>query len=89
MPTMSKIVIYTTVFCPFCSRAKQLLKRKGVEFDEIDIMMDPGKRAEMMERAGGAYTVPQIFADDRHVGDCDGLERLERAGKLDAALGLA
>ena len=82
---MSAITIYTTPFCPYCARAKQLLKKKGVAFDEIDVMMDRGKRAEM-EKRSGRHTVPQIFVDGKHVGDCDELHALDREGRLDPIL---
>jgi glutaredoxin 3 len=85
---MAKIEIYTSPFCPYCHRAKALLKKKGAAFDEIDVVMAPARRREMETRAGGASTVPQIFVDDRHIGDSDRLAALDRAGELDAALGL-
>ena len=65
---MPPVEIYTTPFCPYCSRAKSLLKRKGVEFEEIDVYMDADARDKMQERAGGARTVPQIFIGEHHVG---------------------
>lgn len=80
------IEIYTTPFCPYCSRAKRLLTEKGAAFTEIDVSTDPAKRAAMTERAGGGYTVPQIFINGTHVGGSDDLYALERAGKLDALL---
>lgn len=83
---MAKVEIYTKAFCPYCSRAMQLLGQKGVEPDEVDITMDRTKRAEMIERANGRTTVPQIFIDGQHVGGSDDLAALERAGKLDALL---
>jgi glutaredoxin 3 len=83
---MPEITIYTTPYCPYCIRAKALLKQKGAEFKEIDVSMDPGLRQAMMERANGGYTVPQIFIGNRHVGGCDDLHALERAGKLDPLL---
>ena len=83
---MAKITIYTTMFCPYCIRAKKLLKSKGQEFDEIDVGEHPRERAVMMEKAGGARTVPQIFIGDKHVGGCDDLYALERAGELDPLL---
>lgn len=82
-----KIEIYTSPFCPYCHAAKRLLTAKGVTFDEIDVMMAPAKRKEMAARAG-ARTVPQIFADGEHIGDCDGIHALDARGKLDAKLGL-
>ena len=80
---MASIVLYTTMFCPFCSRAKGLLEAKGVSYTEIDVGMDSSKRREMMDLAGGRHTVPQIFIGDRHVGGSDELVALEHAGELD------
>jgi glutaredoxin 3 len=82
----SKVVVYTTLLCCFCHRAKALLRQKGVAFTEIDVGMDPVKRAEMTERAHGRHTVPQIFIDGKHVGGCDDLHALEEQGKLDLLL---
>ncbi len=83
---MPKVEIYTKMMCPFCSRAKKLLADKGVAFEEHDITMGGPKRAEMLERAPGRTTVPQIFIGETHVGGCDDLVALERAGKLDPLL---
>ena len=83
---MSKIDIYSSMFCPFCHRAKALLTEKGAEFNEIDVDMDPNARMEMMRRANGGRTVPQIFIDDQHIGGSDDLAALERTGELDAIL---
>ena len=83
---MQKVTIYTTMFCPYCHRAKQLLKQKGAAFHEIDVSLRPGLRAEMTEKAGGRYTVPQIWIGDTHVGGWDDLHELEQAGKLDALI---
>jgi glutaredoxin 3 len=80
------IEIYTTPICPYCIRAKRLLEQKGAAFREIDVMGDNEARGEMMRRANGRYTVPQIFIGDRHVGGSDDLYALEQAGKLDAML---
>ncbi|KUO49679.1 MAG: glutaredoxin [Sphingomonadales bacterium BRH_c3] len=85
--TTPKIDIYTKFACPFCVRAKHLLKNKGASFNEYDITLGGPKRQEMLERAPGARTVPQIFIDDVYVGGSDELAALERAGKLDALLG--
>lgn len=85
---MAQVEIYSSMFCPFCSRAKHLLNQKGVEFIEIDVDTTPGKRDEMLLRANGQHTVPQIFIDDAHVGGSDDLAALDRAGKLDGMLGL-
>ena len=83
---MSNVEIYTTRFCGFCVAAKRLLTQKGVSFSEIDVGRDPTLRAEMMQRAQGRRTVPQIFIGERHVGGCDDLYALDRAGKLDPLL---
>jgi len=83
---MAKVVIYTTPICPYCVRAKSLLRQKKVPFEEIDVFMDPDTRDEMEARAGGRRTVPQIFVGDVHVGGCDELYALERAGELDPLL---
>jgi glutaredoxin 3 len=86
---MARVEIYSTLFCPYCARAKSLLAKKGVKFENIDVMEDSSRRDEMVERAGGRYTVPQIFINGEHVGGCDDLYALERTGKLDAKLGLS
>jgi glutaredoxin 3 len=78
--------MYTTPICPFCVRAKQLLAQKGVRFAEHNVMLDPAMRGQMMERAGGARTVPQIFINDRHIGGCDELYALDAKGGLDPLL---
>ncbi len=83
---MAEVVIYTTMFCPYCHAAKRLLNQKGVEFQEIDVTMDAGERGRMRERAGGRNTVPQIFIGETHVGGCDELHALERQGRLDDLL---
>ncbi len=83
---MARVEIYTKFLCPYCSRAKKLLGDKGVEFEEYDITMGGEKRAEMLQRANGRHTVPQIFIDDRHIGGSDDLAALEREGRLDALL---
>lgn len=83
---MPKVEIYTTMFCPYCVRAKRLLGDKGVTFDEYDITMGGPQRAEMIQRARGRTTVPQIFIGDTHVGGSDDLVALERGGRLDAML---
>ncbi|MGE5537634.1 MAG: glutaredoxin 3 [Gemmatimonas sp.] len=84
---MPKIEMYTTPFCPFCTRAKALLKRKGAGFDEIDVTMVPGAREEMLRRSGGRRTVPQIFIDGNGIGGSDELYALESQGELDRLLG--
>src|SRR5262250_1042492 len=83
---MFEIEIYTTRYCPYCQAAKRLLSRKGVEFTEIDVSGDPKGRADMVARANGRMTVPQIFIGSTHVGGCDDLYALEQAGKLDPLL---
>ncbi len=86
---MAEVVIYSTMFCPYCHRAKALLKAKGVEFTDIDVMMDPAKREEMTRVSGGGRTVPQILINGTPIGGCDELHALERQGKLDQLLGVA
>jgi len=86
---MVDIEIYTTNICPYCVRAKGLLRRKGVAYREINIQMDPSQRDVMMERSGGRQTVPQIFIDGYHVGGCDDLYALDRSGDLDRLLNAA
>jgi GrxC family glutaredoxin len=83
---MAKVEIYTKFLCPYCTRAKALLGAKGVAFEEYDISMGGPLRAEMLERAGGRNTVPQVFIDGRHIGGSDDLAALDRAGKLDPLL---
>ncbi|HEY1612769.1 MAG TPA: glutaredoxin 3 [Rhizomicrobium sp.] len=82
---MRPVKIYTTPFCPYCSRAKSLLKKKGASFEEIDVLVDPDARADM-EDLSGRHTVPQIFIGETHVGGCDDLHELDRAGELDPLL---
>lgn len=84
---MAKIEIYTKAFCPYCSRAKRLLDKKGAEYQEYDITFGGPQRAEMIQRANGRTTVPQVFIDDRHIGGSDDLAELEADGKLDPLLG--
>ena len=84
--SMKPVTIYTTPICPYCVRAKSLLGKKGVSYDEVDVMMDMKAREEMLAKSGGARTVPQIFIGDTHVGGFDELYALEQAGKLDALL---
>lgn len=83
---MPKIEIYSKDYCPSCVQAKMLLTKKGVDFVEYDITHDPEKQMEMMERAAGRRTVPQIFINDKGVGGCDDLYALDRAGTLDPLL---
>ncbi len=83
---MATVEVYTTLFCPFCVRAKNLLKAKGVAFTEISVDGDPGLRRQMTERSRGGVTVPQIFINDEPIGGSDELVALENQGRLDALL---
>ena len=83
---MANVTIYTRQFCGFCSRAKTLLDQKGVAYEEKDATASPQLRQEMIQRAKGASTFPQIFVGETHVGGCDDLFALDRAGKLDPLL---
>ncbi|SHH60067.1 glutaredoxin 3 [Marivita hallyeonensis] len=83
---MLSVEIYTSPLCGFCHAAKRLLTQKGVTFSEIDVLADPSRKSEMIQRANGGRTVPQIFIGETHVGGCDDLYALERAGKLDPLL---
>lgn len=83
---MPNVEIYTSPLCGFCHAAKRLLTQKGVEFSEIDVWAAPDRKPEMMQRANGRHTVPQIFIGDVHVGGCDDLYALDREGKLDPML---
>ncbi len=85
---MAKVEIYTTMFCPYCARARSLLQKKGVEFTDIDVDAEPARREEMVQRSGGRRTVPQIFIDGEAIGGSDDLHALDRAGKLDEKLGV-
>lgn len=80
------VEVYTTNYCPYCVRAKDLLKKKGVEFTEIDLTEDQEGREELVIKSGGRRTVPQIFIHGTHVGGCDDLYALENEGKLDSLL---
>ena len=82
---MTKIIIYTTDYCPYCQRAKALLQRKQVKFQEIKIENDEDRKI-LIEKSGGRKTVPQIFINDKHIGGCDDLYELERQNKLDELL---
>ncbi len=84
---MPQVTIYTTMVCPYCSRAKRLLKRKGIGFDEIPVDRDPA-RMQLMVELSQRHTVPQIFIDDRPIGGYDDLALLDERGELDALLGL-
>lgn len=83
---MANIEIYTTPFCGFCYQAKSLLNDKGVDYIEVDIISQPKRHSEMIERAGGLQTVPQIFIDNQHIGGCDELYELEAKDKLNSIL---
>ncbi len=83
---MPRVEVYTKLLCPYCYRAKSLLESKAVQFEERDVTMDASGRTEMINRAQGQTTVPQIFINDRHIGGCDDLFALDRAGELDALL---
>lgn len=83
---MTTIEMYSGDFCPYCMRAKSLLKKKGLEFTEFNVQKDPERRSEMLERTAGARSIPQIFINDRHVGGCDELYALEKKGELDSWL---
>ena len=83
---MKPVRMYTTPICPYCVRAKSLLKKKGVDVEEVDVFMDMRAREEMESRSGGARSVPQIFIGETYVGGCDELYALEKEGKLDPLL---
>ena len=83
---MAQVEIYTTMLCPYCWRAKKLLQERGAHFKEVDVMADGKMRAEMRDRAGGRTSVPQIFINGTHVGGCDELYALDRAGRLETML---
>ena len=83
---MKQVEIYTSPLCGFCHAAKRLLTKKGVEFTEIDVFRNPDRKPEMIQRANGGRTVPQIFIGETHVGGCDDLFELEQDGKLDGLL---
>ena len=85
---MPRVEMYSTMFCPYCARARSLLESKGVAWEEIDLYEHPDRREEMVQRAKGRTSVPQIFIDGEHIGGSDELAALDRAGRLDAKLGL-
>ena len=85
----ARIEIYTGALCGYCVAAKRLLRSKGVAFEEIKVSFRPRRRAEMIRRASGRHTVPQVFVDGTHLGGCDELYALDRAGELDQLLGRA
>lgn len=84
---MAKVEIYSTQTCPYCVKAKVLLDKKGAAYTEIDVTNDDQARMDLVARANGMRTVPQIFIDDRHIGGCDDLYELDKEGKLDPLLG--
>ncbi len=86
---MAQIEVFSTPMCPYCDRAKNLLKRKGAAYTEINLWQEENRRDEMIARAGGRFTVPQIFINGEHIGGCDELYALERAGQLDPKLAVA
>ncbi len=85
---MAQVEMYTTGWCPYCAHARALLERKGVGYTEFDIDEEPQRRDEMIRRAGGRTSVPQIFIDGEHIGGCDEMVALDRAGVLDPKLGI-
>ena len=85
---MAQVEMYTTMWCPYCARARALLQQKGVDYTEVDLDEQPGRRTEMLRRAGGRTSVPQIFIDGEHIGGCDEMVALDRKGLLDARLGI-
>lgn len=84
---MAKVEVYSTTYCPYCVRAKQLLDAKDVDYTEIDVTGDDNARIALIEKSGGRRTVPQIFINDQAVGGYDDLRALEESGKLDTMLG--
>jgi glutaredoxin 3 len=86
---MAQVELYTTMWCPYCARARALLERKGVAYTNVDLDEEPNRRDEMIKRAHGRRTVPQIFIDGEHIGGSDDLAALDRAGGLDPKLGIA
>jgi glutaredoxin 3 len=85
-PAGALVAVYTTPLCPYCWRAKRLLQQKNVEFTEIDLWQEPGRRSEMVQRAAGRRTVPQLFIDGQSIGGSDELAALAAKGELDALL---
>src|SRR5271156_5649542 len=84
--SLPQVTVYSGPMCPYCDKAKALLKKKNVSYVEINVKDDSDKLAEMLERTGGRKTIPQIFIDGRHIGGCDDLYALDKAGKLDELL---
>tara|TARA_B100000212_G_scaffold43912_1_gene28281 strand:- start:1001 stop:1276 length:276 start_codon:yes stop_codon:yes gene_type:complete len=85
---VAKVEIYSSIWCPFCYRAKRLLEQKGVDYKEIEVSDNPNLKSEMLSRSDGRYTVPQIFIDGKGIGGSDELVALDQKGKLDSILGL-
>ena len=85
---MAKVEIYSSIWCPFCYRAKRLLEQKGVDYKEIEVSENPNLKSEMLSRSDGRHTVPQIFIDGKGIGGSDELVALDQNGELDAMLGL-
>jgi glutaredoxin 3 len=85
---MKRIIIYTTNYCPFCVKAKSLLNKKKIQFSEINVSNDDSLREKMSEMANGARSVPQIFVDNVHIGDCEKIYKLDNEKKLDTLLGI-
>ncbi|MGA9254523.1 MAG: glutaredoxin 3 [Roseobacter sp.] len=83
---MKTVEIYTSPLCGFCHAAKRLLSQKGIDFSEVDVLANPDRKGEMIQRANGGRTVPQIFVDETHIGGCDDLYEMERKGALDKLL---
>jgi glutaredoxin 3 len=81
-----RVLVYSSPFCGYCGAAKRLLSSKGAQFTEVDVLFDPDRRREMIERSGGRHTVPQVFIDGRHIGGFDDLSELDRRGELDSLL---
>ena len=86
---MNKVKIYTTPYCPFCIRIKNLMKNKKVSYEEIDLSANPEKFDEMTSKSNGAKTVPQIFVNETYIGDCDVVHELNNRGQLDKILGIS
>ncbi len=83
---MNEIIVYTTIYCPYCVKIKQLLLKKNVEFTEVDLTNDDAGRVELVEKSGGRKTVPQVFINGKHIGGCDDLFALDAKGELDSLL---
>ena len=84
---MADVFVYTTDYCPYCTKAKNLLKNKGIAYQEVDVTNDQEERIKLMERSGGRKTVPQIFIGEKHVGGFDDLNALNQSGELDQMIG--